>query len=444
MTAEAPLTAPACSGLETEADFSRWVHRVVTGAAELHAFESGELDAIMDPVTGNAILSPEARIALRGSEGLSLAVLDALPGEVCVIDSTGTVVATNRAWRRLVDSRGGAGLAVREGANFFAACCDPAFSDRKRAPAVAAALRQVLVGARELCRCDPAGLASGEHGAFALTMTRFAAAGAVHALLTRETLGKRSRSGRSRAAGPGRASAARTMAQSPASTSNRMLSALPGIEYERLLGDLEPVSLSYGQVLYQPGEQINHVYFPNNCPVSLLTVVEGDRSLEVGLVGAEGMIGSPLALGSSCSPVRALVQGTGTALRMECAQFMRHYRRSPLLQQALLKFIEELMNQVTQNAACNHFHQIQQRLARWLLMMRERLPSRSFFLTHEYLADMLGTRRETVTQGAHALKSRNLIKYSRGNLTILNRRGLQAIACSCYRRVRISRRAGTI
>ena len=439
MTGDPPLMARPASGLETEADFSRWVHRIVTGAAELHAFEAGELDAIMDPVTGSAILSPGARIALRGSEGMALAVLDALPGEVCVIDCAGTVVATNRAWRALVDSRAGAGLAVREGGNFFAACCDAAASDRRYAAAVAAGLRQVLVGARQSCRCQYAGVGPDRKGAAALTMARFVAAGAIHALVTRESVGKEIRSGRVSAVGTARAGAARTMSRSRAASANRMLCALPDIEYESLLGDLEPVSLSYGEVLYQPGEKISQVYFPNDCPISLLTVVEGNRSLEVGLVGREGMVGSPLALGSITSPVRALVQGSGTALRMTCAQFMKHYRRSPVLQQALLAFIEESLNQVTRNAACNQFHAIQPRLARWLLMMHERVPSRSFYLTHDYLADMLGTRRETVTQGAHALKCRGLIKYSRGNLTILNQRGLEAMACSCYQRVRITR-----
>jgi CRP-like cAMP-binding protein len=442
MTGDPRLIARAATGLESEADFSRWVHRVVTGAAELHAFEAGELDAIMDPVTGSAILSPGARIALRGSEGMALAVLDALPGEACVIDSVGTVVASNRAWRALVDSRAGAGLAVREGANFFAACCDAAAGDRRHAAAVAAGLRQVLVGARQSCRCQYSGAAPDGSGALALTMARFVAAGAVHALVTRESVGRHKRGGRPDVAGTARNPAGRTMSRAPAVSANWMLCALPDIEYERLLGDLEPVNLSYGDVLYQPGEKINQVYFPNDCPISLLTVVEGNRTLEVGLVGPEGMVGSPLALGSATSPVRALVQGSGTALRMSSTQFMKHYRQSPALQQALLGSIEELMNQVTQNAACNHFHEIQQRLARWLLMMRERVPTRSFYLTHDYLADMLGTRRETVTQGAHALKCRGLIKYTRGNLTILNQRGLQATACSCYQRVRIIRPKG--
>jgi hypothetical protein len=154
MNVEALLAARASSGLETEANFARWVRQVVRGAAELQAFEAGQIDAIMDPATGSAILSPGARSALQGSNGMALAVLDALPSEVCVVDSAGTVVATNRAWRAFVDSRGGAGLAVREGANFFAACCDAVSSDRAHAPAVAMGLRQVLVGARQAFRSE--------------------------------------------------------------------------------------------------------------------------------------------------------------------------------------------------------------------------------------------------------------------------------------------------
>jgi CRP-like cAMP-binding protein len=293
----------------------------------------------------------------------------------------------------------------------------------------------VLLGARRNFRGEYGCLASDGRCTFTLTIAHFAANGVAHALVTREHVGKHKEAvafGASK-----RASVHRVAAMARAGTSNRLLAALPEDEYQRLLARLEPVQLTYGQVLYEPGKQIRYVYFPNNCPVSLLTVVEGDRSLEVGLVGCEGVVGFPAALGSSTSSVRALVQGTGTGLRMEAVEFLKEYQRSPSLQQALLCFSEGLMNQVTQNAACNHFHAIQQRLARWLLMMRERVPSRNFYLTHDYLADMLGTRPETVTQGAYALGSRNLIKYSRGNITILDRRGLEAVSCFCYRRVRI-------
>ena len=222
-----------------------------------------------------------------------------------------------------------------------------------------------------------------------------------------------------------------------AGTPNRLLAALPAKEYERLLPGLEPVKLTYGEVLYEPGEQMRHVYFPSNCLVSLLTVVEGHRALEVGLVGREGMVGSRLALGITASSVRALVQGTGTAVRMKSARFLQEFRRSPTLQRVLFHFTDTLMLQVTQTAACNRFHVVEARLARWLLMTRERLPSGEFHLTHEFLADMLGVRRVGVTAAASALQRQKLIRYRRGIITILDQQGLEAAACSCYRHVQI-------
>jgi CRP-like cAMP-binding protein len=219
-----------------------------------------------------------------------------------------------------------------------------------------------------------------------------------------------------------------------------LLAALPDKEYERLLSLLEPVKLCYGQVLYEPGERIEYVYFPIDCPVSLLTVIGDNQSLEVGLVGPEGLIGTPLALGGTTSPVRALVQGNGTAVRMHAENFQKKLKRSPALRRALFKFIGELMMQVAQNAACNRFHVIEKRLARWLLMTRERLLSSSFYLTHDFLADMLGARRESVTVSAHKLKRQKLINYNRGNITILNRRGLEAASCSCFQQIKIEPR----
>jgi CRP-like cAMP-binding protein len=234
-----------------------------------------------------------------------------------------------------------------------------------------------------------------------------------------------------------RAPASRIAALARAGTLNRLLAALPPKEYEQLLPALEPVKLTYGDVLYEPGEEMQYVYFPNDCLVSLLTVVESHRALEVGLVGREGMIGSRLALGITASPVRALVQGTGTAVRMKSARFLRAFRRSPALQRLLFRFTDALMLQVTQTAACNRFHVVEERLARWLLMTRERMPSGEFHLTHEFLADMLGVRRVGVTSAASALQRQKLIRYRRGVITILDQRGLEAAACSCYRHVQI-------
>jgi CRP-like cAMP-binding protein len=181
---------------------------------------------------------------------------------------------------------------------------------------------------------------------------------------------------------------------------------------------------------------MRHVYFPLNCVVSLLTLVEGHRAIEVGLVGREGMIGARLALGAAKSSVRALVQGTGTALRMSSARFLRELHRSQTLQRALLKFTDTLMVQISQTAVCNRFHILDARLARWLMMSVERMRSTTFHLTHGFIADMLGVRREGVTVAAIELQRRGIIRYRRGDIAILDLPGLEAACCSCYRHSR--------
>ncbi|OGA22304.1 MAG: Crp/Fnr family transcriptional regulator [Betaproteobacteria bacterium RIFCSPLOWO2_02_FULL_67_26] len=217
------------------------------------------------------------------------------------------------------------------------------------------------------------------------------------------------------------------------SVANSLLAALPHAEYQRLQTGLEPVTLTFGEVLYAPGAPIRHVYFPIDCLVSLLTAVDGHRALEVGLVGHEGMVGIPLALGSNVSPVRALVQGTGTAMRMEAAPFRKELLQSMPLQRVLYHYTHALMAQFAQTAACNNFHAVKARLARWLLMTRDRVRSNEFRLTHELLAQMLGIRRAGVTAAAGALQKQKLIRYRRGNIRILDRKGLEAAACKCYR-----------
>jgi CRP-like cAMP-binding protein len=213
---------------------------------------------------------------------------------------------------------------------------------------------------------------------------------------------------------------------------NSLLAALPGENYRRLSSGLEPVELEFGDVLYEAGQEIRHVYFPGNSLVSLLTVVDQRMALEVGMVGHEGMVGVPLALGAQVSPVRALVQGAGTAMRMESARFRREIRRSPQLQQGVHRYANTLMAQVSQTAACNRFHVIGARLARWLLMTRDRVGSGEFRLTQEFLSHMLGVRRVGVTQAARTLQARKLIDYNRGNIRILDDKGLEAAACECY------------
>lgn len=217
-----------------------------------------------------------------------------------------------------------------------------------------------------------------------------------------------------------------------ASIENSVLAALPAKTYRRLLARLDPVTLTFGEVLYEPGEAIRDVYFPGGSLVSLLTLADGHLALEVGLIGREGMVGIPLVLGQNVSSVRALVQGTGTALRMASAQFLKEFRFSLPLQQELYRYTSSLMNQISQTAACNRFHVVETRLARWLLMTHDRVKSDRFSMTHEFLGHMLGVRRVGVTKAAQALQARKLIRYSRGDITVLNRAGLRAAACACY------------
>lgn len=217
-----------------------------------------------------------------------------------------------------------------------------------------------------------------------------------------------------------------------AQVANNLLSELPSEEYQLLLMHLEPVVLTFGEVLYHPGKAITHVYFPTDSLVSLLTIAEGHQALEVGLVGPEGMLGIPLALGVTQSPVRAMVLRSGTALRMSSVNFLQEFKQNELLQRHIYQYTYKLMAQLTQTAACNRFHQVEARLARWLLMTRDRVRSNQFNLTQELLGNMLGVRRVGVTKAAGALRDRKLITYNRGEISILNGDGLEAAACECY------------
>jgi len=221
-----------------------------------------------------------------------------------------------------------------------------------------------------------------------------------------------------------------------APVTNSLLASLPRKDYQRLLSGFEPVTLTFGEIIYEPGKPIRHVYFPNNSLVSLLTLADGHLALEVGMVGHEGMVGTPVPLGVNVSAVRALVQGSGTALRMTSARFRKEFHDCQPLQRALYRYIHVLMAQVTQTAACNRFHVVEARLARWLLMTRDRVRANQFRLTQEFLAHMLGVRRVGVTKAASALQKRKLIRYSRGEINILDDKGLEAAACRCYQIVK--------
>ncbi|MEO8304900.1 MAG: Crp/Fnr family transcriptional regulator [Betaproteobacteria bacterium] len=215
---------------------------------------------------------------------------------------------------------------------------------------------------------------------------------------------------------------------------NILLAALPRATYLKLLPGLTPVTLKFGDVLYELGAPMREVYFPGACLVSLLTKSDGHLALEVGMVGREGIVGTPLALGVDHSPIRALVQGGGPALQMDRARFLSALKRTPLLQRAIFGYIQALMGQITQTAVCNRFHVVDGRLARWLLMTRDRVGSGEFRMTHDFLASMLGVRREGVTEAASDFQRRDLIEYSRGKIRIRDHRGLEAASCTCYHR----------
>lgn len=216
---------------------------------------------------------------------------------------------------------------------------------------------------------------------------------------------------------------------------NKLLSALPRSDYQRMAAELEVVELVEGQVLSEPGDVLRHVYFPGSALLSLLTLVDGNEVFAVGLVGREGMTSVACALGSQISPFRTLVQSSGHALRMKTRAFVREFHACEKLRDVVLQYVLSLTVQIAQTAACNRFHVIEERLARWLLMTRDRLASDHFHMTHEMLGHLMGVRRVGVTNAAHALKERHLIDYSRGAIDIIDGAGLQAAACSCYRMV---------
>jgi CRP-like cAMP-binding protein len=218
---------------------------------------------------------------------------------------------------------------------------------------------------------------------------------------------------------------------------NRVLAALPDAVYERLVPELEPISMTLKQILYRPNGAIPHVYFPLNTVTSLVVSMQDGQAVEVATVGNEGMVGLPVFLGAEIFSGQAFIQVPGEAVRMQTAVFKDEVSRHGSLHEVLHRYIQALFTQVAQSAACNRLHSIEQRCARWLLMTQDRVGAEQFPLTQEFLAQMLGVRRGSVSEVASRLQREGLLQYSRGIITVRNRAGLEAASCECYAIVRL-------
>jgi CRP-like cAMP-binding protein len=217
---------------------------------------------------------------------------------------------------------------------------------------------------------------------------------------------------------------------------NQLLDALPKPESERICPDLQFVQLPLGSVLYESGDVMGHVYFPTNSIVSLLSGTEDGASAEIAVVGNEGVIGVALFMGGETTPSRAVVQSAGQAYRLPSRRLKEEFRRSGGLQVLLLRYTQALITQMAQTAVCNRHHSVDQQLCRWLLLSLDRLSCDTLNMTQELIADMLGVRREGVTEAAGKLQKRGVIRYSRGRITVLDREKLQQLSCECYKVVK--------
>ncbi|MGR9115514.1 MAG: Crp/Fnr family transcriptional regulator [Gammaproteobacteria bacterium] len=231
------------------------------------------------------------------------------------------------------------------------------------------------------------------------------------------------------------------MPRQSANRKNHLLNLLPAAVYERLAPHLEEVSMPLGEVIYESGDILSHAYFPTTSIVSLLYVMENGASAEIAVVGNDGMIGVALFMGGGTMPNRAVVQSAGHAYRLRKHSLMEEFdrsggRRTGALNNLLLRYTQALITQMAQTAVCNRHHSVDQQLCRWLLLSLDRLPSNELIMTQELIANMLGVRREGVTEAAIKLQKAGLIHYCRGHITVLDRPGLEARVCECYRVVK--------
>lgn len=213
---------------------------------------------------------------------------------------------------------------------------------------------------------------------------------------------------------------------------NRLLAALPTTEMQRLLPMLEPVDLPLGRVLYESGMKLSHVYFPTTAIVSLLYVMDNGASAEIAVVGPEGLVGISLFMGGDTTPSRAIVQSAGYGFRLKADAIKEEFNRAGPVLQLLLRYTQALITQMAQTAVCNRHHSLDQQLCRWLLLSLDRLTGDEIVMTHELIANMLGVRREGVTEAALKLQAAGLISYARGHISVLNRPGLEQRTCECY------------
>ena len=213
---------------------------------------------------------------------------------------------------------------------------------------------------------------------------------------------------------------------------NHLLTALPEGEFARIKSDLEPVSLSLGEVLYESGDKLTHVYFPTTAIISLLYIMESGATAEIGIAGNNGLVGIALFMGGETTSNRAVVQSAGDAVRMKGSAVKTAFALGGVFQNVLLRYTQSLMTQISQTAVCNRLHSVEQQLCRWLLINHDQLQADKLVMTHDLIANMLGVRREGVSIAAGHLQDMGLIKYVRGTITILDRAGLEATVCECY------------